>query len=132
MKCKQKEPDEFEKAKYEPKQKLKGEEYSIITDDDSSKKYKCNKCEKKFGTIRLIHQHIHHVHKEKKNKCEKCDKKFPYKSLLKYHLEKCNGVKKQIPMEQDKKFKCDRCEKPFKLKSILLLHSMKCDKIYSY
>ena len=35
MKGKEKENDDLEKARYE---KLKGEEYSIITDNDSSKK----------------------------------------------------------------------------------------------
>ena len=130
MKCEQKE--NFEQAKYTSKQKLKDKEYVIITDNGSSKKYQCKKCKKKFENVRLINQHIYHVHREKKYKCEKCDKQYPFKSLLKYHFEKCDGAKKQTQMEQDKKFKCDRCEKPFKLKSILLLHSMKCDKIYSY
>ena len=84
MKCKQKENDDLEKARYE---KLKGEEYSIITDNDSSKKYQCKKCEKKFNKVGQINQHIYYVHREKKIKCENCDKQFPFKSLLKYHTD---------------------------------------------
>ena len=69
-------------------QKMKDTEYTVIINDESSKNYQCNRCEKKFNTLALILQHHYYVHKEMKFKCEKCDKYFPFKSSH----GKCDGT----------------------------------------
>ena len=72
--------DEIEKEfrKMKPKETLKGIEYKIIRDENSSNSYQCKKCEKNFSNVGLVHQHIYQVHKEKKHKCKNCERLFPF------------------------------------------------------
>ena len=111
------------------KQKMKGKEYSIIIENDSSKSYQCNRCEKKFNTQTHITQHHYNVHREMKFKCEKCDKSFPFKSLLKIHVGKCNGsLKERRPQTlRNKEYKIIEDENSRKI-----YQCMRCGKNFNY
>ena len=119
------------KTQISPKQnqKMKDKEYSIIIENDSSKSYQCNRCEKKFNTQTHITQHHYNVHREMKFKCEKCDKSFPFKSLLKIHVGKCNGsLKERRPQTlRNKEYKIIEDENSRKI-----YQCMRCGKNFNY
>ena len=52
------------KTNLKQKQILKDKEYTVIIDDDSSQKYQCTRCEKKFKTRMLMFNHHYRTHKE--------------------------------------------------------------------
>ena len=111
------------------KQKMKDKEYTVIINDDSSKIYQCNICEKKFNTQTYILQHHYNVHKEMKFKCDKCNISFPFKSLLKIH-GKCDGtIKKNRKLRQLKniEYKISKDEN-----SQNIFQCMRCDKKFNY
>ena len=47
----------LEKCNGLKKQKLKNVEYHFIEDDNSGRRYKCHKCEKKFRTHEIVIRH---------------------------------------------------------------------------
>ena len=147
MKCEEiileekEDPSKDEKFAESSRQKMKGREYSVITDDDSSAKYQCKRCEKKYNTRQLILEHHYNIHKEMKFKCEKCDKPFPFKSRWKSHIEKCDYMKKPIEIgdsgrqkmkhreytviiddDSNKRFQCRRCKKNCDTRQLILEH----------
>ena len=140
------------------KQKMKDIEYTVISNDDSSKIYQCNICEKNFNTQTHILRHHYNVHKEMKFKCDKCDKSFPFKSLLEIHVGKCDGITKEkrqlkqlknieyrISTDENsqKNYQCMRCDKKFNQvggfnQQFYLMHRKKnfkckkCDKLFPH
>ena len=69
--------------------KIKDVEYKEIDNSNGEKEFQCNKCEKTYGTVKNMLQHIYKVHREKKLKCEKCSKMFALKSMLDIHVKRC-------------------------------------------
>ena len=144
------------------RQKMKGREYFVIIDNDSSAKYQCKRCEKKYNTRQLILEHHYNIHKEMKFKCEKCDKPFPFKSRWKSHIEKCDGTKKPIQIRESSrqkmkdieytvildddsktKYQCRRCEKKCNTRRHIVEHHYhvhkemkliceKCNKLFPF
>ena len=84
--------------------------------NDSSEKYKCEKCNVEFESISdfVYHQTIH----AKQNltyKCEKCDVQFKLKSSFLYH-------KKMLHPKEKKIYKCPLCNMQFGLRSLMYKH----------
>ena len=75
----------LEKCNGLKKQKLKNVEYHFIEDDNSGRRYKCHKCEKKFITHEIVTRHINQKHRENIFKCEHCKKLFSLNNMLTRH-----------------------------------------------
>lgn len=74
----------------------------------------CNICNKKYATIKLLHQH-QREHSINKFKCRYCYENFDKKELLKIHKIKCNKRKCL-------KYTCSICVKKFSCVSQKLYH----------
>ena len=129
------------------KGKIKDVEYREIHSENGKKVFQCNKCEKIFGKIGNVVQHIYLLHKEKKHKCDKCNKMFAFKSNLRKHVQKCDGILrvrkayskeanyKMIVSKEGNIFQCKKCEEIFSERMKFHVHfrihlekEFKCDK----
>ena len=104
-------------------------DYKKITDDDGIKKFQCCTCEKIFGTISSITQHIRIVHRKKEHKCGKCNKLFTFPINLKYHQEKCDGIFRTrsfiyqiIKSNEGERYQCNICKEVFSEKAKCCSH----------
>ena len=84
----------------------------------SGKKYKCNKCNRRFLTGKKLKKHMksHSVTGSGEHECEVCQKRFPSSSSLILH--------RNIHLEE-KPFNCDDCDKGFNQKGNLKSHIQK-------
>ncbi|XP_063707928.1 zinc finger protein 235-like [Culicoides brevitarsis] len=79
---------------------------------ETNKRVKCEKCEKRFATQKLLNRHMI-SHAPKTFKCDKCEKSFPQMTQLRSHLDRHLTIKR---------FKCDSCPKTYSLKRLLDTH----------
>ncbi|XP_069703337.1 zinc finger protein Paris-like [Periplaneta americana] len=113
------------------------------TEDDTSipKSLKCNSCDKSFGDLNQLEDHIIIHMGVNALKCDMCDKSFRHMRTLQDHVLshtddkpfKCNDCNKDFRRKQDlqihvfthrddKPFKCDMCTKSFSRSAILRDH----------
>ncbi|CAK1549159.1 unnamed protein product [Leptosia nina] len=79
------------------------------------KSYRCEKCDKAYGTRGGLRVHNRFAHgNAKPHVCPECGKKFPAPSCLRTHMIKHTG---------EKNFKCDICGSRFVSKEALLYHT---------
>ena len=83
------------------------------SENDTTERYKCRKCEKTFNSKKFLKKHITEVHVEKM-KCKSCDKIFFKKCDLEIH------IKTEHEIAED--YKCEHCDKTFVLEWRLLKH----------
>ena len=78
--------------------------------------FKCDDCEKTFGSNFNLQRHIKKLHmKERSFKCTLCNISFNRSYNLERHLEAHKA-------QNDLKFKCTECNKSFSRKDILEMH----------
>ena len=138
---------------------------------NKDKKFQCNSCENVYTAKESVEKHFLLEHEEKKFKCDKCGKRFSIIMLLHRHLKVCDGndieidkmkddemfketikddgtkeflcrkcdnsyekkesVRKHFhTIHREKKYKCDKCSKMFPIKSILRYHLKKCNGVF--
>jgi len=68
----------------------------------SNRKYKCDRCDKKFDRLSGLKTHINSIHLKVKFNCELCDYQSTRKGDLKRHI---NTVHLKL-----KPFQCDECD----------------------
>ena len=71
----------------------------------SIRKYKCDRCDKKFPTPSLLKMHVDGVHLKVKFNCEFCDYQSTRKGDLKKHIDTVHLKLKP--------FQCDECDQSF-------------------
>ena len=72
--------------------------------------FSCEKCEKKFATIKLLSQHVQSKHEELakvSKKCDKCQKKFKSERALQTHRKNIKNCESTVPNL------CQHCGKVF-------------------
>ena len=103
--------------------------------------HSCNQCDKKYGTLSHLKEHVKAKHSNDRYDCNICDFKAAYKSVLKIHIKsKHEGViyacdqcaytignksllKRHIEAKHECiKYDCDQCDKQFTVLKGLKLH----------
>lgn len=84
------------------------------------KKWKCNKCEKAFGSEGNLREHVQQVHLKKPGEfmCHLCPKSFTRSTRLEGHLNTHYGIKP---------YTCKSCRTAYFAKSTLIEHQKKCE-----
>lgn len=88
---------------------------------NSTKNFSCNKCRKKFKTIRSLEQHRTLLHSdtprsEKSFQCFYCDRMYFHKRHLGYHMRKHTG---------ENNYHCDKCDLNFHYKEKFMWHKVR-------
>jgi KRAB domain-containing zinc finger protein len=87
---------------------------------EREKKWKCNECEKVFGSEGNLKEHVHQVHLKKPGEymCHLCPKSYTRVTRLEGHLNTHYGIKP---------YTCKSCSTAFYAKSSLIEHQKKCE-----
>ena len=71
-------------------------------DHEQGKQFKCDECNKIFASAQFLNNHTKKVH-DKLSKCKECNKLFLFKYRLRFHMKEVH--------EKIKTFECDLCHK---------------------
>lgn len=105
-----------------------------LSDDDTSRPFKCSICSKPFTALRRLKHHITCTHEKMKGdfekhftkvdgglyECKLCKKVCDHISKFKKHMKRAHAL--------GAKYKCDTCERPFCYEEELEKHNLQCEK----
>ncbi|XP_053407625.1 zinc finger protein 14-like [Mercenaria mercenaria] len=102
------------------KKHVRSHELATKAKTERERKWKCNDCEKVFGSEGNLREHVRQVHLKKPGEfmCHLCPKSYTRATRLEGHLNSHYGIKP---------YSCKSCRTPFHGKSTLIEHQKKCE-----
>lgn len=102
--------------------------FKIQLNDDKTKSYKCDQCDKIYTHLANLNRHYRKTHDKNETKidvpCEKCGKLFSSKTSQQRHIRNVHL--------QEKPFVCEMCCKRFSQMTILQTHMLTHTKIRNF